>query len=52
MNYLGFVCGDSIGHSGLCTEDDGPETLPAAPPEPGARGQILTTDGPFAETKG
>jgi len=52
MNYLRFVCGDSIGQSGLCTEDDGPETPQAAAAEPAARGQILTTDGPFAETKG
>ena len=34
MNYLGFVRGDSIGESGLCTEDDGPET-----PQPHRRSQ-------------
>ena len=52
MNYLWLVGGDSIGQSGLCTEDDGPESPEATPAEPAARCPILTTDGPFAETKG
>ena len=52
MNYLGLVGGDSIGQSGQCTEDDGHELCQPAPAAPAARGPILTTDGPFAETKG
>jgi len=52
MNYLWLVGGDSIGQSGQCTEDDGHELRQPAPAAPAARGPFLTTDGPFAETKG
>jgi len=52
MNYLWLVGGDSIGQSGQCTEDDGHELRQPAPAAPAARGPFLTTNGPFAETKG
>ena len=52
MNYLWLVGGDIIGRSGQCSEDDGHEPRQPAPAVPAVRGPILTTDGPFAETKG
>jgi len=52
MDYLWLVGGDRIRQSGQYTEDDGQEPRQPAPAAPAARGPILTTDGPFAETKG
>ena len=52
MNYLWLVGGDRIGQCWLCPENDGQDSPQAAPPLPAARSPIVTTDGPFAETKG
>ena len=49
MKYLRLVCGAGLG--GSSTKGDRPKPPPAATTAGEGRGKVLTTDGPFAETK-
>jgi|SRR6266850_3653529 len=51
MKYLRLVRCDGIEKSGHYTEGNRLEPLQAAPTVRVRRGKILSTDGPFAETK-